>query len=226
MELGQGTFRVLSDMYLFSCATVLFDYWGLKVFSFFLHCGCTLGFLKELLFRLSVLFSADRPQMICLNLCSAPGIEHLSHWLYFNSPIPCAKPAMTSQGAGVRRHVWKGSFVLIRCLLTCLTSRHHSSFHILTCSRSSGGGGGGGVASWLPCCCCWLLLSREAISAILRSICSSRSRMDILNWLSAQKSRQSETFSCVSNCAAFMTSSVCWEVLRCRQVAVPFQSNV
>ena len=67
-------------------------------------------------------------------------------------------------------------------------------FSSLTCSWSSGGGGGGGVASWLPCCCCcchcccccrcWLL-SRAAISAILRSICSSRSRMDILNWLSA-----------------------------------------
>ena len=32
----------------------------------------------------------------------------------------------------------------------------------------------------LPCLCCW----DPVISAILLSICSSRSRMDILNWLS------------------------------------------
>lgn len=50
------------------------------------------------------------------------------------------------------------------------------------------------VISPVPCCCC------PAISAILRSICSKRSRIDILNWLSAHNIRRSRvTIKCIIN---------------------------
>lgn len=89
----------------------------------------------------------------------------------------------------------------------------------LTCSWSSGGGGGG-VASWLPCCCwfcrcccCWLL--SRAISTILRSICSSRSRMDILNWLSAGREHGGWNPVIYSH----RRSAARWVFLHCRTVA-------
>lgn len=41
-----------------------------------------------------------------------------------------------------------------------------------------------------PCLCCW----EPVISAILLSICSSRSNMDILNWLSRLEKARVRTF--------------------------------